>query len=160
MKFLPIGPENREKVNEFIARHWLSTDILIRGEIFDSTTCEGFLLENEESKKIVALITYDIRPTECEIVTLNSLIEGIGIAAKLIDRVAGIARAHGCQRLVVMTTNDNMKSISFYQRNGFDMVKIYRNSINENRYLKPSIPKISRFTGIPMSHEIEFEMIL
>ena len=39
------------------------------------------------------------------------------------------------------------------------MVRIYRNALDVSRKIKPSIPLIGDF-GIPLKHEIEFEMNL
>ena len=39
------------------------------------------------------------------------------------------------------------------------MVRLYHNALEVSRKLKPSIPEIGE-DGIPLRHEIEFEMIL
>ena len=60
------------------------------------------------------------------------------------------------KRLVVITTNDNIGAIRFYQKRGFDMVKLYRGALERSRKLKPQIPLIGE-NEIPLRHEIEFE---
>lgn len=59
-----------------------------------------------------------------------------------------------------MTIIWNYKNaIRFYQKRGFDMIKIHHNAVDVARKLKPSIPILGDF-GIPIKHEIEFEMDL
>lgn len=64
-----------------------------------------------------------------------------------------------CIKIKLITTNDNMNAIRFYQKRGFDMVHLYYDSVAASRKLKPSIPMVGDF-GIPIKHEIEFEMKL
>ena len=73
--------------------------------------------------------------------------------------MTAIATARGCRQLMLITTNDNIHALRFYQRRGFDMARLYRNALQRSRQMKPSIPLIGE-DGIPPRHEIEFEMIL
>ena len=62
----------------------------------------------------------------------------------------------GWKRVWLITTNDNLDAIRFYQRRGFMISAIYKNALEFSRKLKPSIPTIGRY-GIYMRDEIEFE---
>ena len=112
-----------------------------------------------EGEGIAALVTYTIEGDTCEITSLNSLKEGMGIGSFLIERVLETARREHCRRVVVVTTNDNIGAIRFYQRRGFDMARFYHNALDVSRRLKPEIPLIGE-DGIPLRHEIEFEYSL
>ncbi len=57
------------------------------------------------------------------------------------------------------TTDDNIETIRFYQKRGFDMVEFYRNSMEDIRRLKPEVPMIG-LDGTPLRHELEFELSL
>ncbi len=105
------------------------------------------------------LVTYRLEAVECEIVTIDSLIEGIGIGTALIDTVKAAAVAAKCERLWLITTNDNVKALRFYQRRGFALVAVYRNALEESRRLKPEIPLVGMH-GIPLRDEIELELRL
>lgn len=59
----------------------------------------------------------------------------------------------------MITTNDNINALRFYQKRGFDMAGFYYNSLEVSRKLKPEIPLIGE-NGIPLKHEILFEMLL
>ena len=61
--------------------------------------------------------------------------------------------------MFVITTNDNLNAIGFYQKRGFELVAVHRGAVNESRKIKPSIPLIGNH-GIPLRDEIELEMSL
>lgn len=152
-KIVPISNTNRELVNKFIKSNWYSTYMVIHGEIFDMTLLDGFVVyKNEE---IAGLITYFISNNECEIISLDSLIENKGIGTRLIDEVVKVSKNKGCKKLKLITTNDNINAIKFYQKYGFDINCIYKNAVNISRKLKSSIPEIGN-CGIRIKHEIEF----
>ncbi len=77
----------------------------------------------------------------------------------MIDAVVEEARKQNCRRVFLITTNDNLKALGFYQKRGFELVKINRGAISESRKLKPSIPLIG-MNNIPMRDEIELEIVL
>jgi ribosomal protein S18 acetylase RimI-like enzyme len=93
----------------------------------------------------------------CEIMVLESLHEGIGVGTRLIGRVKGIAKAHGIKKVVVMTTNDNIRAIRFYQKRGFTLRELRPNMLETSRKIKPAIPLMGN-EGIPIRDEIEFEI--
>ena len=155
MDIKPISSENRGQINEFIISQWFSTDIVVRGELVDKTTLNGFVVFDDVS--IIGLVTYRIDDNECEIISLDSLREKQGIGTVLINKVIEIATKEKCTKLKLITTNDNINALCFYQKRGFDMAHLYHNALDISRRLKPSIPLLGDF-GIPIKHEIEFEM--
>lgn len=157
MDYIPIRTENRQLVNAFIKAHWLSIEMIIRGEIVDMTQVEGIVAMN--SGEIVGLITYTIRDLTCEIISLDSLQEGQGVGTTLVNQVISIAKEKRCDRVIVVTTNDNINAIRFYQKRGLDMVRLYHNALDVSRKLKPEIPLVGD-NNIPLQHEIEFEIIM
>lgn len=157
MVFNEINGKNRTEVNRFLQDNWYSTDIILRGRVVDMTLAEGIVVY--ESNIIIGLITYEISNGECEILSLDSKKENKGIGTELIHRVIEIAKSNNCNKVKLITTNDNINAIKFYQRRGFDMARIYHNALDISRQLKPSIPLKGEF-DIPLMHEIEFEMII
>ncbi|MBK9123270.1 MAG: GNAT family N-acetyltransferase, partial [Chloroflexi bacterium] len=65
----------------------------------------------------------------------------------------------GIHRLWLITTNDNLDALRFYQKRGWHLVAVHRDALNESRRLKPQIPIIG-MDGIPLRDEIELEMTL
>ncbi len=154
MEYIKISNENREQVNNFIIEQWLTTEMIICGKIIDMTKVDGIAVYN--NLKIIGLITYIIKNFECEITSIDSLIECQGIGTELINKVIQIAKQQNCKRVKLITTNDNINAIKFYQKHGFDMINLYYNALDISRKLKPEIPLIGQF-GILLKHEIEFE---
>jgi RimJ/RimL family protein N-acetyltransferase len=81
------------------------------------------------------------------------------VGTALIEAVTEAAREAGCRRLWLITTNDNLHALRFYQRRGFRLAALHRDGITESRRQKPSIPLIG-LDGIPIRDEIELEMAL
>jgi GNAT superfamily N-acetyltransferase len=152
-----ISPDNRKQINDFISSHWFSSVMVVRGELVDMTILQGFV--TYEGEEIIGLVTYRINGTECEIMSLNSLVEKQGVGTVLVSKVIETARENKCTKIKLITTNDNINALHFYQKRGFDMAKLYYNALDISRKLKPSIPLLGEF-DIPLKHEIEFEMDL
>ena len=152
-----ITDKNRQQVNEILKREWEATDIIVRGKIIDGTKLDGFVAIKDNI--IIGLITYMIENNECEIVSLNSFEENKGIATRLINIVKELAINKNCTRLKLITTNDNIRGIEFYQKRGFILSNIYINAVENSRKLKPAIPLYAD-NGLPIRDEIEFEVKL
>jgi len=150
-----ISSLNRNLVDEFIEQHWCTTTMIIRGKEIDMTKTEGFYFSKGED--IIGLITYIVYENILEVTSLDSLQENQGIGSKLLDAVIYEAKNRRLQKIVLITTNDNINAIRFYQKRGFDMVRLYHNALNISRKMKPEIPLIGE-NSIPLRHEIEFEL--
>ncbi|MDF2686279.1 MAG: GCN5-related N-acetyltransferase, partial [Clostridia bacterium] len=146
-----ISPQDRTRVTEFIKEHWYSTDMLIRGKIIDMTKVDGFVIFDDSNTEIVGLITYIIEDDECEITSFDSTIPNRGIGTRLLNKLINTAKDLSCSKIKLITTNDNIKAIRFYQKHGFDLFCINRGAIDRERILKPEIPYIGE-NGIPIKH--------
>ena len=73
--------------------------------------------------------------------------------------VRAAAVAAGCRRLWLITTNDNLPALRFYQRRGFVLAALHRDAIAASRRLKPQIPLLG-LDNIPIRDELELEMAL
>jgi len=154
----------REKTSEdikwialYLMENWGSDKIVSRNRIHNAVELPGFIAE--QKNKPVGIILYNIENSQCEIVILESFIEKKGIGSTLIGRVKEIAVYKGCKRLWLITTNDNLAAIRFYQLRGYSLVAIYRNALEQSRKLKPEIP-FTGIDGIPLRDEIELELLL
>ena len=94
---------------------------------------------------------------QCEILTLHADQQWRGAGTALIEAAAQLARRQRCARLWVITTNDNVDALRFYQRRGFCLVTVHRGAVDRSRAsLKPEIPRVGAY-GIPLRDEIELE---
>jgi GNAT superfamily N-acetyltransferase len=137
--------------------NWGDEFMVAHGVVYRPDTLEGFIALDEH--EWIGEITYNFSKDSCEIVTLDSEREGQGLGTKLINAVVEEARKHNCKRVFLITTNDNLNALGFYQKRGFEMVKIYRGAVNESRKIKPNIPLIG-MNNIPLRDEIELEILL
>jgi GNAT superfamily N-acetyltransferase len=152
-----INEKYRDIVNQILRDEWHCPPSISRGKLIDTTILPGFLfIENEVIKGV---ITYNIEDEECEIITLNSFEENKGIGTALINEILDIAQKNQCKRLWLITTNDDINAIRFYQKKGFDLKAAHINAMENSRKLKPSIPLVG-MDNIPIKHELEFEIIL
>lgn len=115
-----ITAGSRDTVNGFIRQQWYTTTMIICGEAVDMTAVEGFIFREEEA--IRGLITYRVPGEVLEITSLDSLRERQGIGSALLERTIREARERGCRKIVLITTNDNLNALRFYQKRDFDTI--------------------------------------
>ena len=150
------GPDDKDWVSAFITERWGAEFVAAHHAVYYCKDLPGFVALQAEEK--IGLLTYTIVGADCEIVSLDSLRPRVGVGTALIDAVRAAVTESGCKRLWLVTTNDNMNALRFYQKRGFVLVKINRGAIEFTRKLKP-VPLIGA-DGIPLRDEIELEMIL
>ena len=152
-----LTTDDLPRLRQFWIEHWGGEFVVAHGTIYRPEQLEGFVVE--DGNEWIGLITFMIVEDECEITSLDSLREIQGTGTTLINKVIEEARAKNCRRVFLITTNDNLHSLGFYQRRGFELVKINRGAVNESRKIKPSISLIGE-NDIPIRDEIELEMNL
>ncbi len=146
---------DRSWIKPLLRQYWGSSRVVSRGRLHQTEILPGFLAAQQ--RRNTGLIIYRIEGAQCEIVTLNSLVERRGAGKSLVEAVRKVAREAGCRRLWAITTNDNLEALHFYQTRGFTLVQVYRNAIAASRRLKPEIPLVAD-NGIPIRDEIELEL--
>jgi GNAT superfamily N-acetyltransferase len=149
-----LSEQDRPRLKEFWTEQWGGPEMIVQGELIPYDHVEGFIYGDWEG-----LITYRVRDDVCEITSLDSLSPGRGVGTMMIDMVVTEAKWRGCRRVSLITTNDNLHALGFYQRRGFELVAIHRAALERSRLLKPSIPLIG-LNNIPLHDEIELEMTL
>ena len=153
----PLSSADRDWVAGHIVEHWGAEIVVAHDTLYHPSELPGFAAEVDG--KAAGLITFYIAGDTCEIVTLDSSSEGRGIGTALIEAVKTAAGAAGCRRLWLITTNDNLRALGFYQKRGFCLVAVHPGAMDAARRLKPEIPLIGN-DGIPIRDEIELEMVL
>jgi len=126
---------------------------VVRGEAFDVLDLPGFVAEigGEPS----GLLTYRRYGGGWELAFVAALRRGAGVGSALVDALREVA---GGVPIRVVTTNDNLAALRFYQRRGFVLVELRRGAVDDaRRRLKPSIPEVGD-AGIPIRDELELEL--
>lgn len=157
MNIRPITSEDVPRLRQFWNEKWAGEFIVSRGTIYRPEDVEGFVIDDQGDW--AGLITYKITNDECEVVSVDGLQEGQGIGTMLLRKVIEEARSRKCRRVFLITTNDNLYALGFYQRRDFELVTVYRGAVDELRKTKPGISVIGQ-NHIPLRDEIELEMIL
>jgi len=141
-------------VESVVAEHFGSPEVVSRGILHDSRALPGFVAEVQSEP--AGLLQYRMVDNQCEVVNLISLIPRQGIGRELLKTMESVARQAGCQRLWLITTNNNRRAIAFYQAVGWRQVAVHRGAVRESRKIKPQIPLYDE-EGVAIEDEIEFE---
>ncbi len=146
-----VVDEERPAVARLLADRWGSTQIVSRGLVHDAESAE--MLVAVRDGEIVGTATFVVGGDEAELLTLDALEEGAGVGGALLDEVARSAAGARALRLVLSTTNDNLRALGFYQRRGFRLVELFPGAVDRARKHKPSIPLVGD-SGIPVRDEL------
>jgi N-acetylglutamate synthase-like GNAT family acetyltransferase len=154
----PITKNDAEWVKKLFIQYWGGDICVSRGKVqkVDDFT-GGFIAKTQEQN--TGFIAYTITGTELEITNLISLKENMGRGSQLVEAVIDLAKKQMIRRVCLTTTNDNLNGLGFWQKRGFQLIRVYPNAMEYTRKLKPAVPLIGE-NGIPLRDELELEMIL
>lgn len=155
MPIIAIQQLPQQNVLHFFREHWGTTEMVISTGIYDCSQLEGFAYVNDQ-QEMIGLVTYIIRKQDCEIISLDSLVEGKGIGSALVKEVEQIALDHGCTCITLITTNDNLHALKFYQKRGYFLIELLQDAVEKARAYKPSIPLIGN-DDIPIRDELRLQ---
>jgi len=157
LSVLPLEPSDRGWRDSLLAERWGESLVVSRGTLHDASRLPGFKAVIEG--RPAGHLTFRFEGDACEIVTLDSIEECRGVGTALMEAVRREAGEQGCRRIWLITTNDNLHAIGFYQRRGYRLCALHAGALETSRRLKPSIPLIG-MNGIPLRDELEFELLL
>lgn len=147
-----VGDGDRPLVAWLTTQLWGAPEVLVHEDAFYPAALAGIIAER--AGRVAGLLTYEVRGTVLEIVTLNALERRAGIGTLLIEAVRAEAKRHGCHEVVLTTTNDNVDALRFYQRRGFQLAALRTGAVDRARLRKPAIPRAGDH-GIPLRDEID-----
>lgn len=144
-------------LEELMIKEWGGLPLVIRGKKYYPTELDGIIAENENG--IVGFLFYEIRNTDCEIIVFEVFDKFKGAGTILLNKLKDLAKNKKCFRIYLMTTNDNLDALRFYQKRGFHICGIHIDSVKISREIKPTIG-ITGDYDIPVRDEIDLEFIL
>jgi ribosomal protein S18 acetylase RimI-like enzyme len=152
----PIEPRDLAEIRAELHTHWHDTRIWSLGRCHLADALPGFVAEVDGA--FAGLLTLNMDPGgwQCEVITLSSRGKAPGIGAVLLAAAEAHARAAGCRRIYLTTTNDNTRAIRFYQRQGWHFAALHKGIVDRVRRLVPDLPLLGH-DGIQIRDEIEFE---
>jgi ribosomal protein S18 acetylase RimI-like enzyme len=152
-----IQPADHPVLEKLIPELWGSPLVVAKGRLINPVQLPGFIAEKDN--QLAGVATYQVEEGNCELVTLNSFFPGEGIGSALIEHVRQKAIESDCGWLWLITTNDNLNALGFYQKRGFLLAALYPGAVMKARILKPEIPLVGD-NGIPIRDEIQLQMPL
>jgi uncharacterized protein YhfF/GNAT superfamily N-acetyltransferase len=153
----PAMPADRRAVEAFLAEH--DADVVARrDELVDTRMHPALIAETDGA--LAGVATWIATGSEIEILTLDAARPWMGAGTALLAAARTIGQAAGATRLWLITTNDNLDALRFYQRRGFHLTRVDAGAVDRSRTtLKPGIPEVGSF-GIPIRDELELELRL
>jgi ribosomal protein S18 acetylase RimI-like enzyme len=140
---------------------WGRTFVVGRDTVFDLMTLPALLAER--AGRAVGLLAYQIADNAedkaIEVVSISALDRTTGVGTALLDAATRLGTERGCRRLWLLTTNDNLDALRFYQRRGLRIVAVEAGAADRARELEPDIPMVGEY-GIPLRDELILEMPL
>lgn len=143
---------DRPWIEGVLTDRWGSTTVVSRGTAHDASELPAVVAEL--GGELAGLLTYRLDGDALEVVTLDATRQGVGVGSALLEEAVRLARASGLSRIWLVTTNDNVAALRFYQHRGFVMRAVHVGAVELSRRLKPSIPQLGA-DGIPIRDEIE-----
>jgi hypothetical protein len=150
-----LRPADGPRLERLLSERWGSLRMVSRGRLFSPADDPGFVAVDGDQWASVG--TYRIEAGACEVTLLDSPLPRRGGATLVIAAIATEAGRLGLDRLWLVTTNDNVDALGFYQRRGFVLATLHTHAVDESRRLKPEIPLVAA-NGIPIRDEIELEL--
>lgn len=157
LRIRPVRPGDAGRVASLLTSSWGSTIVVSRGVRHDAGRLPAFLAERDG--EIVGLLTYAVHSDAMEVVTVDALERRVGVGSELLAAAVAAASARGLRRVWLVTTNDNLDALRFYQRRGMRVANVHRGAVDLARGLKPSIPTVGEH-GIEVHDEIELDFLL
>jgi ribosomal protein S18 acetylase RimI-like enzyme len=152
-----VSDEDRAWLADLWRASWGDVIVVSRGRIHRLPDLPTLIAWDGDERAGAA--TYRLAGDAAEVTSLNAVAAGKGVGSALLAAVENAARAAGARRLWLITTNDNVDALRFYQRRGFRLARLRAGAVDEARRLKPTIPAIGEY-GIPIHDEIELEKAL
>jgi len=154
-RIVPASEVDREALRSHVVETWHSEEVVANGQVYRPLELPGFVALDGD--RIRGHVTYRIATDACEITSIDAAPPQAGIGTRLMAAAEDVARTSGCRRVWLVTTNDNLDALRFYQRRGFRLAELHPGAVDEARArLKPEIPRVGDH-GIPLRDELVLE---
>jgi ribosomal protein S18 acetylase RimI-like enzyme len=122
------------------------------GSLIDVLGCAGLVAAAGDER--VGILTYVPERDGAEIAYLEAARRSVGVGTALLSAVVDHLQP---ARLWLVTTNDNLDALRFYQRRGFRVAGVHCGAVDAaRRDLKPTISEVGEY-GIPLRDEMVME---
>jgi ribosomal protein S18 acetylase RimI-like enzyme len=150
----PYGELDRTWADRLLSDHFGGALQARRGELVDVLALPGFVAE--QARTAIGLLTYRRESRDCELAFVMAVERHRGVGSALLEALR--AEVAGCERIWLVTTNDNLEALRFYQRRGFVLTALRSGAVDDSRArLKHQIPDVGQF-GIRLRDELELRL--
>ncbi len=154
MEYLSTKDIKQQTLIDLFNTNWGSDEMIISTGTYQLSKLPG--IAAYEDGQILGLITYKTYEDHVEIISLDSFLQNKGIGSKLLKSLEQTCKKKQITRITVITTNDNINALKFYQKRGYRIKQVLPNAVEKARQLKPTIPLVAE-NGIAIKDEIELE---
>ena len=155
MTIRPARQEERTAVEAYLDE-WGMRLVARLDDLHDASSDDAIVAVDDDGA-IMGLATYRATGDDAELTTLRVSDRTAGTGTALVAAVVAAVAAFGARRLWLVTTNDNLDALRFYQRRGFRLVEVRAGAVDRSRAtIKPTIPEIGEH-DIPIRDEIVLE---
>lgn len=131
-----------------------------RGVLMDPLAGDGLVAESSgvRSGLLTWLLDREAAEAEIRLLVVIRAARGHGIGSLLLERALLALAAAGSRRAWLVTTNDAIDALAFYQRRGFHLVALRPGAVDlARRTVKPTIG-LAGASGIPIRDELELAL--
>jgi GNAT superfamily N-acetyltransferase len=157
-----MGPEIRPATIEEIEADWreFTGGPPVIGVLrnYEPHDVEGVLWRDPGSGRN-GVVTWWVDGERAEIVSVHAEPAGGGTGTRLMDEAEEELWRRGVRRVIIATTNDNVRALNFYIRRGYRLVRVHLDAMDRVRAAKPGVRTIGR-DGVPLQDMWELEKIL
>ena len=147
---------------DLIARLWrdfTGLPIVTVSRTYDDPADTEALVCRNTDGGLCGHVSFAMHGDDAEIVTIEASPPGRHVGGRLLDAAENHLRSCGVRRVVVTTTNDNLRAQAFYMRRGYRLTRIEIDGMARVRALKPMVPVVG-IEGLPLLDMWEFEKTL
>lgn len=150
----PNSDADRSWLGDLWHSEWDGDVMISKGRTYHIWDLNALIAWDGDTR--VGAATYHMGTDDCELLSINATVDGRGVGTALLNAFEETVRKAGRRRVWLITSNDNLDALRFYQRRGYRIVAVYPNAIDEARKVKPTIPTVGYY-DIPIHDEIELE---
>lgn len=138
---------------------WGGPIVVGHGVSYDLRTLPT-LVAVDAAGTVLGALAYQVGGDVLEVVSVAAAgAGGEGAGGALLAAAADEARGLGLRRLWLITTNDNLPALRFYQRRGMRITAVAPGAVDEARRRKPAIP-VTGSDGIELHDELTLQLRL
>ncbi|MFI5909149.1 GNAT family N-acetyltransferase [Dactylosporangium sp. NPDC051541] len=151
-----VDDADRTWMRELLIERWGESRVVVGGVARDAAALPALMAVGGDGRP-AGLLTYDTGPAGLEVVSLDALERGGGVGTALLAAAREVAAALGLRRVWLITTNDNVDALRFYQRRGMHITAVHPGAADRGRLIKPAIPVEGEYR-IDIHDEIELAL--